>query len=213
MTRPRSDEPPAGSGSTGHRSSRSASRRAEPSTRSRRIGGSGPSTRPTKVSTPSCTSFASASTSTPAIARSPSSSATRTVTWRRTGTWLPRESGDEFEEDVKPPFISVYSYSTSVDVDADAEISRVRDVLDIFPALADQLDIGDDGALAVVPRSVPTSWCWSAHRCCSGSTTSMPSARMVIWHDDDDLHHAAGLRRVQLQVRRRRRGPSRHRRS
>ena len=42
----------------------------------------------------------------------------------------------KFEEDVKPPFTSVFSYSTSVGLAPEAEISKVRDVMALFPGLA-----------------------------------------------------------------------------
>ena len=49
------------------------------------------------------------------------------------------EGGDDaetkFEEDVKPPFISVFSYSTSVKVGPDREFGRVEQVVDLFPGL------------------------------------------------------------------------------
>ena len=51
----------------------------------------------------------------------------------------------KFEEDVKPPFVSVFSYSTTVEVDDDVDVSGLREVVDLFPGLADELDgAGDD---------------------------------------------------------------------
>src|SRR5262245_56246256 len=57
----------------------------------------------------------------------------------------------KFEEDVKPPFVSVFSYSTSVTVDADRDFGQVEKVVDLFPGLAGELeDIDSSGDLAVV---------------------------------------------------------------
>ena len=49
----------------------------------------------------------------------------------------------KFEEDVKPPFVSVFSYSTTVRVDADQEFGRVDQVAELFPGLADELSAVD----------------------------------------------------------------------
>ena len=61
------------------------------------------------------------------------------------------DAESKFEEDVKPPFVSVFSYSTTVKVDADREFGHVEKVADLFPGLADELQHVDaSGELAVV---------------------------------------------------------------
>jgi hypothetical protein len=98
-----------------------------------------------------------------------------------------RRAETKFEEDVKPPFLSVYSYSTSVEVDSDAEISRVRDVLDMFPALADQLEDVDDGDLSVVRTFCARELVLVGASLQLGKHDIDAECAMVIWHDDDDL--------------------------
>jgi hypothetical protein len=63
-----------------------------------------------------------------------------------------KASETKFEEDVKPPFTSVFSYSTSVEVDTDLDITHVREVLKVFPGLENELPRVDEGDLAVVGR-------------------------------------------------------------
>lgn len=43
----------------------------------------------------------------------------------------------KFEEDVKPPFTSVFSQSTTAPLAADADLATLADVADIFPGLPD----------------------------------------------------------------------------
>jgi hypothetical protein len=51
----------------------------------------------------------------------------------------------KFEEDIKVPFVSLYSFSTTVSVDADATFTNVRDLVRLFPDLARRMDDGNDG--------------------------------------------------------------------
>ena len=57
----------------------------------------------------------------------------------------------KFEEDIKAPFVSLYSFSTTVAIDADAAFTKLRDVSRLFPDLAKRLDnAGDAEPLRVV---------------------------------------------------------------
>ena len=56
----------------------------------------------------------------------------------------------KFEEDVKPPFVSVFSYSTTVEVDDDVHVSRLGDVFQLFPGLERELNDPEDFELADV---------------------------------------------------------------
>lgn len=49
----------------------------------------------------------------------------------------------KFEEDIKAPFVSLYSFSTTVAIDASAAFTKVGDVSRLFPDLAKRID--DDG--------------------------------------------------------------------
>lgn len=50
-----------------------------------------------------------------------------------------REAKTKFEEDVKPPFVSVYSFSTTQPLQSGSVLGQVQDVADLFPGLADDL--------------------------------------------------------------------------
>jgi hypothetical protein len=50
----------------------------------------------------------------------------------------------KFEEDIKAPFVSLYSFSTTVAVDADAAFTKLRDLLRLFPDLAKRMDDASD---------------------------------------------------------------------
>ena len=50
----------------------------------------------------------------------------------------------KFEEDIKAPFLSMYSFSTTVAVDANAAFTKVRDVLRLFPDVAKRMEDADD---------------------------------------------------------------------
>jgi hypothetical protein len=50
------------------------------------------------------------------------------------------EAKTKFEEDIKAPFVSLYSFSTTLAVDADAAFTKLRDVLRLFPDLAKRMD-------------------------------------------------------------------------
>ncbi|MFI0432481.1 MAG: hypothetical protein ACH36H_05020, partial [Candidatus Nanopelagicales bacterium] len=49
-------------------------------------------------------------------------------------------SKTKFEEDVKPPFVSVFSFSTTAPLEAAAELATLGDVADIFPGLQDAVN-------------------------------------------------------------------------
>jgi len=57
----------------------------------------------------------------------------------------------KFEEDIKAPFVSLYSFSTTVPVDDKTAFKKVRDVTRLFPDLADKIDGGsaEEAILAV----------------------------------------------------------------
>ncbi len=57
----------------------------------------------------------------------------------------------KFEEDIKPPFISLYSYSASTAVAASARLESMIEPLRLFPDLEAQLDhCNEDDALLIV---------------------------------------------------------------
>jgi hypothetical protein len=46
----------------------------------------------------------------------------------------------KFEEDIKAPFVSLYSFSTTVGIDPNAVFTKLRDLLRVFPDLTRRLD-------------------------------------------------------------------------
>jgi hypothetical protein len=54
-----------------------------------------------------------------------------------------RDAKTKFEEDIKGPFVSLYSFSTTVAIDDRATFAQLRDVTRLFPDLAGR--IGADG--------------------------------------------------------------------
>jgi len=65
-----------------------------------------------------------------------------------------RSSGvkTKFEEDVKPPFVSVFSFSTTQPLESGAVLKQLGDVADLFPGLADALDDLPSGRPLVLVR-------------------------------------------------------------
>ena len=99
-----------------------------------------------------------------------------------------RDAETKFEEDVKPPFVSVFSYSTSVRVDADDDFGRVERVLDLFPGLADELDhIDPDDEVAVVDGFSARELVLVGASLLLGRRDIGAECAMVIWHHDDDV--------------------------
>jgi hypothetical protein len=61
------------------------------------------------------------------------------------------EAKTKFEEDIKGPFVSLYSFSTRISVDDDAAFKKLEDLRRVFPGVADRVDgFRDDARLAAV---------------------------------------------------------------
>jgi hypothetical protein len=93
----------------------------------------------------------------------------------------------KFEEDVKPPFVSVFSYSTSLEVGDDLDISRVNDVVDLFPGLQDEVEGAGEGELAVVGKFCARELVLVGATLLLGKRDSAAECAMVVWHHDDDV--------------------------
>jgi len=92
----------------------------------------------------------------------------------------------KFEEDVKPPFTSVFSYSTSVELAPDAELATVRDLMDLFPGFAHAVqDIGD-AELTVVRTFCARELVLVGASLLLGRQDVEAGCALVVWHDDDD---------------------------
>lgn len=91
----------------------------------------------------------------------------------------------KFEEDIKPPFQQLYSFSTSVPVSAEQKLAKVKHVVDIFPGFKGSFGgFADDQPLAVVQD-------FTAHELVIGGGSLYLGKRhgvhascvLVIWHD------------------------------
>jgi hypothetical protein len=96
------------------------------------------------------------------------------------------DSESKFEEDVKPPFVSVFSYSTTVKVDADRNFGQVEKVMDLFPGLVDELEDLDSGDLAVIRDFCARELVLVGASVLLGKRDIEAECAMVVWHDDDD---------------------------
>jgi hypothetical protein len=93
----------------------------------------------------------------------------------------------KFEEDVKPPFVSVFSYSTTVRIDGDRRFDRIEDVIDLFPGLDNGLRRADEeGGLEVVRDFCARELVLVGAFLLLGKRDIEAECAMVIWHDDDD---------------------------
>jgi hypothetical protein len=91
----------------------------------------------------------------------------------------------KFEEDVKPPFASVFSHSTSVEIDPDVDLSQVAQVGKLFPGLSLR-DVDDDAELSVVRGFCARELVLVGAVLLLGKRDIEADCAMVIWHDDDD---------------------------
>ena len=102
----------------------------------------------------------------------------------------PKKKGDDdktkFEEDVKPPFISVFSYSTTVLIDADQSFASIDEVVDLFPGHGDKLPDDAKGDLAVVSDFCARELVLVGANVLLGKRDIAAECAMVIWHDDDN---------------------------
>lgn len=92
----------------------------------------------------------------------------------------------KFEEDVKPPFISVFSYSTTVEVGDDVDVSRLSEVMGLFPGLADELDDSDDHELTDVRSFCAREPVLVGAMLQLGKHDVAAECALVVWHDDAD---------------------------
>ena len=99
-----------------------------------------------------------------------------------------QDGQSKFEEDVKPPFVSVFSCSTTVKVDADRELRHVEKLMEMFPGLAEELeDIDSSGDLTVVQDFCANELVLVGASVLLGKRDIEAECAMVIWHDDDDV--------------------------
>ena len=92
----------------------------------------------------------------------------------------------KFEEDLKPPFVSVFSYSTTVTIEPDQRFGRVNQVVQLFPGLAEELrGVDTRGDLRQVSDFCARELVLVGAALLFGKRDINAECAMVIWHDDN----------------------------
>jgi hypothetical protein len=98
-----------------------------------------------------------------------------------------KDTKTKFEEDIKPPFVSVFSYSTTAPVDRHASFAQLDHVVELFPGCSEPLgDIGPSDPIAVVREFTARELVLEGGSLLLGKHNVEAECAMVIWHDDDD---------------------------
>jgi hypothetical protein len=98
-----------------------------------------------------------------------------------------KDTKTKFEEDVKPPFVSVFSFSTTIAVDDDITVAELRQVADLYPGLAEELDdFPKDARLSLVRDFTARETVLVGAFLMLGKKGIEAECALVIWHDDDD---------------------------
>jgi hypothetical protein len=97
------------------------------------------------------------------------------------------KSKTKFEEDIKPPFQQLYSYSTTQPLAADAEIARLRDILKLYPGLRSSLTgFTADEPLTLVDNFTAREVVIAGSGLHLGKKFNVSaSCVLVIWYDHD----------------------------
>lgn len=90
----------------------------------------------------------------------------------------------KFEEDVKPPFTSVYSFSTTTPLESGRVLEQVRDVAAMFPGLPEDLDELPDGPLVLVSDFVGREIVLEGALVLLGKKDVACECAIVIWYDE-----------------------------
>ncbi len=99
------------------------------------------------------------------------------------------ESGSKtkFEEDVKPPFVSVYSFSTTQPLESGKVIERLRDVAEMFPGLPEDLDdLPGDAPLVLVSDFVGREIVLEGASVLLGKHDVGSECAIVAWYDEGE---------------------------
>jgi len=91
----------------------------------------------------------------------------------------------KFEEDVKPPFVSVFSFSTTQPLESGAALKQMSDVAALFPGLADALeDLPHDDPLVLVKDFVGREVVLEGALLQLGSRDIEAECALVVWYDE-----------------------------
>jgi hypothetical protein len=94
----------------------------------------------------------------------------------------------KFEEDIKPPFQHLYSFSTTQLIPPDRKVGRMKDVLKLYPGLKGSLKgFNDEESLAAVDNFTARELVIGGGSMQLGKTHKVASSCvLVIWYDNDD---------------------------
>jgi hypothetical protein len=93
----------------------------------------------------------------------------------------------KFEEDVKPPFTSVFSFSTTQPLESGQALQQMSDVADLFPGLVEALeDLPQDAPLLLVREFVGREVVLEGAGLLLGSRDMSAECALVVWYDEGE---------------------------
>jgi hypothetical protein len=96
-------------------------------------------------------------------------------------------SKTKFEEDVKPPFVSVFSFSTTQPLESGQVLDQMSDVADLFPGLAEALDeLPHDAPLILVKDFIGREIVLDGALLMLGSRDIEAECAFVVWYDEGE---------------------------
>ncbi len=98
-----------------------------------------------------------------------------------------RGAKTKFEEDVKPPFISVFSFSTTAPLASGHALAQMQDVADLFPGLTDALkDLPQTAPLVLVSDFVAREVVLEGGCILLGKRDIEAECAVVLWYDEGE---------------------------
>ncbi len=95
------------------------------------------------------------------------------------------DSKTKFEEDVKPPFVSVFSFSTTQPLASGRVLEQVNDVAELFPGLPAELDrLPTDAPLVLVSDFVAREVVLEGATILLGKRDTPSECAIVAWYDE-----------------------------
>jgi hypothetical protein len=93
----------------------------------------------------------------------------------------------KFEEDVKPPFVSVFSFSTTQSLESGKVLGQVKDVADLFPGLSEALnDLPTNSPLILVKDFVGRELVLEGAFIMLGRRDIEAECALVLWYDEGE---------------------------
>jgi hypothetical protein len=98
-----------------------------------------------------------------------------------------RDAKTKFEEDVKPPFVSVYSFSTTQPLASGRVLEQIEDVAELFPGLGDDLEeLPADAPLVLVSDFVGREIVLEGASILLGKRDIASECAIVVWYDEGE---------------------------